>query len=117
MRPAAPDWTPQRAWEIQRPWGWGRAIDQWRLRRAIWLECETIASTQFVVTVPGALRDPAGALVNFHPRRPLEAPPCGCAVWAAAFLCEHVLCVLLHVGDREVVQALRRLVPAVEGGG
>jgi hypothetical protein len=56
-------------------------------------------------------------LVNFHPRQPLEAPPCECEDWRAGNLRVHALCVLLHVGDRAVVQALRRLVPAVEGGG
>lgn len=114
MRPASRDWTPQRPWEEQRPWGWGRAIDLGRLRRAIHLGCDAIGPTQFVVSVPAVPDGSENRLVNFHPRRPLDAPPCECADWRSGALCEHVLCVLLHVGDREVVQALRRLVPAVE---
>ena len=110
------DWAPQRRWEEQRPWGWGRAIDLVRLRRALWLDCDAIGSTQFVVYPPTAAHASQRPLVNFHPRRPLEAPPCSCPDWRRGDLCVHVLCVLLHVGDREVVRALRRLVPVAAEG-
>lgn len=116
MRPSTADWTPQRPWEEQRPWGWGRVVDVGRLRRAIWLDCHTLGSTQFVVLPPNATDSSRNRLVNFHPRRPLDAPPCECDDWRAGNLCVHVLCVLLNVGDREIVQALRQLVRSGEAG-
>ena len=115
MRPSGPDWIPQPPQEEQRPWGWDREIDLVRLRRAIWLDCDAIANTQFVVYSPSAT-DAQRRLVTFHPRRPLDAAPCQCVGWRRGDLCEHVLCVLLHVGDREAVRALRRLVPVAEEG-
>ena len=114
MRPSSPDWIPQRPWED--PWSWDREIDLVRLRRAIWLDCDAIANTQFVVSSPNATDAAQRRFVSFHPRRPLDAPPCDCVGWRRGRLCEQVLCVLLHVGDREVVRAPRRLVPVAEEG-
>lgn len=120
MRPSGPDWTPQRRWEEQRPWRPDdddddlEPIDLLRLRRALRLDFEYLGSNQFVVASPNATHAAQRRLVNFHPRRPLVTPPCACADWRRGELCVHVLCVLLHVGDRDVLQALRQLVPVVE---
>lgn len=115
MRPDDPGWHPQRRWENQRPWESSdddelEPIDLGKLRRALWLDAEYLGDNRFAVGSPNAAQR---RVVNFHPRRPLGTPVCDCSDWRRGELCEHFLAVLIHVGDREVVQALRRLVPAV----
>ena len=78
-------------------------IDAGRLQRAIWLEVQPVARGRFLVRGgrDDHLVDVDGGYVH-----------CDCVAYTLrGDSCKHCLCVRLTSGDRQVVRALRQLVP------
>ncbi len=79
------------------------AVDPARLQRALWLEHQLIEPGRFLVY--GGQDDHLVELDG-------EVSSCDCA--DALYndeVCKHELCIRLQRGDRQVLRALRRLVP------
>ena len=79
-------------------------IDAGRLQRAIWLDCQPVAPGRYLVR--GGKEDHVIEVDG-------EWLRCDCFyAQRNGDGCKHCLCVRLHPGDSEVVDALRALVPA-----